>query len=99
MEQQWADYEAEVIASEHNNRLDSTAVGREMTYVQFLSNSKGRGRPRKRSVEVELVGYNRVYHTWKKTPFDEWSEEVYDDFGGDNEARFMREIPLYARRR
>lgn len=70
-----------------------------LSYVCFLSNSKGRGRRRKYPAEVELITDKRIprTYTWNRFPFDDKATEILK--GVENpEGELMRRIPLQCRK-
>lgn len=77
--------------------LDSyDPVKRRFLYISFVSASKGRGRRRKRPVEVELVNDVHEPSRWvsfNKLKFDTLATEVYVGSDGEGlEAKLQRDL-------
>lgn len=94
----YTDDELAIIAEIETECLREHPVYRNIRYVVFVSNSKGRNRLRRRPVEVHLIGYQGRYRTEPKFPYDTAASEIYGRASLDNDNRLRAEIPLYARR-
>lgn len=62
-------------------------VIRNVGYVNFLSRSKGRGRKRRKWLEVELFRYQLGWHLSHKFAFDEIADELIDEVMDADEFR------------
>lgn len=92
------DYERQVLAEIEIESRSCCPVYRSISYVPFVSHSKGRGRKRQHPLEVVLIGYHGKYWTEENFPYDTISTEIYgysDDMVAD---RLYREIPSLAAR-
>ena len=83
------DYELEVINEMEQECLQSDPVYRAITYVGFVSKSKGRGRKRRNWKEIKLLKYNGNFHLWHNFPFDVYASEIlgYNAYAVDLQNR------------
>lgn len=92
MAEYYAWQQAELEAVEREAAMSHPVHGR-FTRSQFLSNSKGRNKPRTRPVYVDLIRDRQTGRTWKveNFPFDAFAEDVIPR-SDHAEALLMREL-------
>ena len=74
----YSEEELEILQECEKETRQDDKVAQRFQYIYFVSNSKGRNRPRKEGAEIELVEdrYTGRCITWRLCPFDDWGTET-----------------------